>query len=249
MKTVLVTGGGGEIGSAICRKYAQEGFCVVATYRSDLKKANAMLATLKGEGHAVFKASNTNKTEIDQLQQFIVENYGRLDVLVNNAGITTPVAHDNLDELSDEWIDRIMQTNFRGGFAMVRAFRRLLEQTADYANQSSVVVNISSIAAQFGIGSNVAYCASKAAVDSMTRSLARALAPKIRVISVSPGWVLGDYTKSIDPDYIRAQKDATPLNRLASAKDVARAVWSVSENLTFSTGSIINVDGGRVLGK
>lgn len=249
MKTVLVTGGGGEIGSAICRKFDQEGYRVIATYRSDSDKANTMLASLSKSDHVVFKASNTNENEIELLRDFVAKNYGRLDVLVNNAGITTPVAHDDLEGLTNDYIDRIMQTNFRGGFAMIRSFRNLLLNTANATTEPSVVVNISSVAGQIGVGSNVAYCASKAAVDSMTRSLARALAPNIRVLSVSPGWVLGDYTKNIDPDYIKSQEHATPLSRLAKASDVAVAVWSAATQLTFSTGGIISVDGGRVLGK
>ncbi len=82
----------------------------------------------------------------------------------------------------------------------------------------------------------------------MTRSLARALAPKIRIVSVSPGWVLGDYAKKFDPEYIKAQSDATPLKRLASPQDVANAVLAVHKNLTFMTGNIVPVDGGRPLG-
>jgi len=109
------------------------------------------------------------------------------------------------------------------------------------------VVNISSVAAISGIGSNVAYCASKAAIDSITRSLARALAPNIRVVSVSPGWVLGEYTKNIDPQYLQTQIDKTPLGRLAGAEDVANTVFVLTTHLTFTTGSIIPVDGGRLL--
>ena len=98
-----------------------------------------------------------------------------------------------------------------------------------------------------GIGSNVAYCASKAALDSMTRSLARALAPKIRVVSVSPGWVLGEYAKTMDPTYIQQQTDLTPLKRLATPEDVAETVWAVATKLTMMTGNIVPVDGGRPL--
>jgi 3-oxoacyl-[acyl-carrier protein] reductase len=111
----------------------------------------------------------------------------------------------------------------------------------------ALIVNISSVAAISGIGSNVAYCASKAAVDSITRSLARALAPKIRVVSVSPGWVLGDYTQNIDPEYLQTQIDKTPLTRLASVEDVSNTVLALATHLTFTTGSIIPVDGGRLL--
>ena len=107
-------------------------------------------------------------------------------MLVNNAGVTRPVPHDDLDALDDELIDHIFQVNWRGAFATVRALRPLLA-----AGAGGVVVNISSVAGQTGLGSNIAYCASKAAMDSMTRSLARALAPQIRVVSVAPGWVEG----------------------------------------------------------
>jgi 3-oxoacyl-[acyl-carrier protein] reductase len=209
---VLVTGGAGEIGSAICRKFAENGYDIIATYNSNSAKADKLLAELNDiippsgvRGlHSIFHAPTTDPQKVAALKQFVLEKYGKLDVLVNNAGITTPVKHEDLDALSDEWIDKIMETNFRGGFAMVRAFKDLLspptpnggENAEQSYREAGVVVNISSIAGIYGIGSNVAYCASKAAVDSMTRSLARALAPKIRVVSVSPGFVEGEYTKS-----------------------------------------------------
>jgi 3-oxoacyl-[acyl-carrier protein] reductase len=110
-----------------------------------------------------------------------------------------------------------------------------------------LIVNISSVAAVTGIGSNVAYCASKAAIDSMTRSLGRALAPQIRVVSVSPGWVLGEYAKQIDPAYLKMQQDLTPLGRLATPEDVANTVLALATYLTFTTGNIVPVDGGRPL--
>jgi 3-oxoacyl-[acyl-carrier protein] reductase len=179
---------------------------------------------------------------LQELKLWLTERYGKLDLLVNNAGITTPVPHQDLEGLSDEWIDQIFQTNVRGAFAMIRICKDLLINSGN-----GLVVNISSVAAQTGVGSNVAYCASKAAMDSMTRSLARALAPQIRVVSVSPGWVLGDYAKSFPAEYIQTQADLTPLGRLATPEDVADAVYALSTYLTFTTGSIIPVDGGRPL--
>lgn len=244
MKVVLVTGGAGEIGSAICKKYAENGYAVVFTYNSNLQKAQKLFEKLHGNNHCFLQCSTINADSISNLKLKIEEKYGKLDVLVNNAGITTPVAHENLDGLSDEWIDIIMQTNFRGSFAMVRAMKGLLINSSE---TTGLIVNISSIAGIYGIGSNVAYCASKAALDSMTRSLARALAPKIRVVSVSPGFVEGEYTKSFDPAFLQNQKQNTPLGRFALADDVANAVFSVSDVLTFSTGNIITVDGGRLL--
>jgi 3-oxoacyl-[acyl-carrier protein] reductase len=259
MKTVLVTGGAGEIGSAICRKFAENNYGVIVTYNSNKEKAEKLLAELKlisereainrqstieSVEHCIFHAPTTDADKVATLKQFVLEKYGKLDVLVNNAGITTPVKHEDLDALSDEWIDKIMQTNFRGGFAMLRAFKDLLLKSTE---ETALVVNISSIAGIYGIGSNVAYCASKSAVDSMTRSLARALAPKIRVVSVSPGFVEGEYTKNFDPAFLKNQMDNTPLERFANGNDVANVVFAVATQLTFSTGNIITVDGGRLL--
>ena len=244
MKTVLITGGAGEIGSAICRKFAEDGFDVIITYNSNSQKAKKVLQSLPKGNHSIFHAPTTNAQKVAELKAFVAEKYGKLDILVNNAGITTPVPHHDLDSLTDEWIDKIMQTNFRGGFAMVRAMKDLLIQSTE---KTALIVNISSIAGIYGIGSNVAYCASKSAVDSMTRSLARALAPKIRVVSVSPGFVEGEYTKNFDPAFLKNQMDNTPLERFAMGEDVANAVFAVATQLTFSTGNIITVDGGRLL--
>lgn len=272
-KIALVTGGAGGIGSAICQKLAEEGASVIITYNSNAEKAEKLLTDLnqsstpnpqskilRGGNHSIFHAPTTDAEKLKSLAHFIKEQYGKLDILVNNAGITTPVPHHDLEGLSDEWIDKIMQTNVRGTFAMIRACKELLEisdskfqisedprNPKPETRNPSLVVNISSVAAITGIGSNVAYCASKAAADSMTRSLARALAPKIRVVSVSPGWVLGEYAKSFDPAYIKLQEDLTPLSRLATPEDVANTVYAVATYLTFTTGSIIPVDGGRPL--
>ncbi len=250
MRVILVTGGAGGIGSAICKKMAENGYSVIITYNSNAEKAEKLSQILRGGNHSIFHAPTTDAAKLKDLADFIKEKYGKLDILVNNAGITTPVPHDDLDGLSDEWIDKIMQTNVRGTFAMIRACKELLitaTQNSKRETQNSLVVNISSVAAVTGIGSNVAYCASKAAVDSMTRSLARALAPKIRVVSVSPGWVLGEYAKSVDPAYLKMQEDLTPLSRLATPEDVANTIYALATYLTFTTGSIIPVDGGRAL--
>ncbi len=241
-KVALVTGGGGGIGSAICRRLATAGAQVVVNYKSNAEKAQAVAATLAGENHLVIQASVTDSMALAAMAQQVAAHYGKLDLLVNNAGITRPVPHDDLDSLDDAWIDRIFQTNVRGAFACVRAFKDLL-----MADAGGTVINISSIAGRTGVGSNVAYCASKAAMDSLTRSLARALAPKIRVVSVAPGWVWGEYAARFSEDYIQEQIDKTPLGRIAQPEDVAEAVLAVATQLTFSTGCIIPVDGGRPL--
>lgn len=239
----VVTGASGGIGSAICKRLADAGAKVVVTFTKDETKAKTLANSLRGDGHLVIKNLVDDSASCNQLADELKKHFGGIDLLVNCAGITTPVPHADLDSLTDEWIDKIFQVNWRGSFAMIRAFKPLLEK-----REQSTVINISSIAGVTGVGSNVAYCASKAAMDSMTRSLARALAPKIRVVSVSPGWVLGEYAKRFDPAYIQAQVDATPLKKLATPEDVAETVWAVHTKLTMMTGNIVTVDGGRPLG-
>lgn len=238
----LVTGGGGGIGSAIARRLASAGASLVLTYNQDAQKAQTALDSLSGENHLMTQTSVTDSEALAELAEIIKQRYGRLDILVNNAGISRIVPHGDLDALDDELIDDIFRTNWRGALACVRAFRELLA-----ANGNGLVTNISSIAARTAVGSNLAYCASKAALDSMTMSLARALAPQIRVVAVSPGWVDGEYARRADPAYLQEQIERTPLGRIASPEDVAEAVYAVAVGLPFTTGAIIPVDGGRPL--
>ena len=242
-RVALVTGAAGTIGSAICHTLAVAGCAVVVTYRQSKAEAKALLADLPGQGHTLIQADVTDTASLTRLAEQLGATYGRLDILVNNAGMTRFVSHDDLDALEDALIDDIFRTNWRGAFAAVRACRALLE-----ASGAGVIVNISSVAGTTGQGSNVAYCASKAALDSLTRSLARALAPTIRVVSVAPGLVEGEYTKAFDSDWSQAQTEHTLLGRLASADEVAAAVYAACAYLTCSTGCVIPVDGGRPLG-
>jgi NAD(P)-dependent dehydrogenase (short-subunit alcohol dehydrogenase family) len=127
----------------------------------------------------------------------------------------------------------------------VRAFRPMLEKSV--LPGGGVVVNLSSAAGNIAIGSNVMYCASKAALDSMTKSLARALAPRVRVVSVSPALVDTEFVKSLDKDWHDEQSARTPMGRLATPDEVGTAVRAVIDTLTFTTGCVIQVDGGRTL--
>jgi 3-oxoacyl-[acyl-carrier protein] reductase len=242
-RVALVTGASGGIGSAIARRLAGDGFDVLVGYHAAASKAEALVAELPAGDHRALQVSVDDSAQLDTVAAQVAELHGRLDVLVNCAGVTEPVPHDDLDGLTDELIDRIFVTNWRGPFATIRAVRWLLEQS-----ESAVVVNISSVAGVTGQGSNVAYCASKAALDSMTRSLGRSLGPEIRVVSVSPGWVRGEYADRMPPEVLRVQEDATPLRRLATPDDVAAAVSAVVTDLPFTTGTAIPVDGGRPLG-
>jgi len=249
----VVTGAAGGIGSAISRRLAEAGAKLVLLYRHNAQGAQALVASLPGSDHLPLQADVTDSASLRRAASAIQARYGKLDVLVNNAGMTRQVVHQDLEGLDDDLIDQIFRTNWRGAFACVRAFHGLLEKAASIdvsagqAAQASTVVNISSVAGQIGLGSNVAYCASKAALDSLTRSLARALAPKVRVVSVSPGWVLGEYAAKMDPAMIETQRQKTPLGKLSTAEDVAETVYAVIAHLRQSTGCIIPVDGGRPL--
>ena len=241
----VVTGGAGSMGTVICGALAREGMRVVVGYNRSAQKAKSLAASLPGEGHAALPAQVTDTAALAGLAAEIERRYGVCDVLVNCAGVTRFVPHGDLDALDDELIDAILSTNVRGAFASVRALRPLLDKSKQAGG--AVVVNISSIAALTAMGSNVMYCASKAAVDNMTKSLARALAPGIRVVSVAPGVVDNDFIRSMDAKWLEEQVSRTPLKRLAAPAEVASAVIAAVKHLTFTNGSILPVDGGRPL--
>ncbi len=238
----VVVGGSGAIGSAICRHFAEAGATCIVTYNRGKEAAKNLLPSLPGKGHWAANVPFEDGSALNILAADFEAKHGRLDVLVNCAGITRYVPHNDLDALDDRLIDDIFRVNWRGPFAAVRAFRKLL-----LAGEGGLVINISSIAGVTAMGSNVAYCASKAALDSMTKSLARALAPEIRVVSVSPGLVDTDFVKGLDKKWRNEQAARTPLKRLASADEIGAATLAVVTHFRYATGCIFPVDGGRPL--
>jgi 3-oxoacyl-[acyl-carrier protein] reductase len=241
-KVAIVTGGAGGLGSAICRSLAEAGASVVIGYHRSQAQAEQLATMLPGAGHAALAAPVTDSAAMKALADTVQARYSRADILVNCAGITRFVQHADLEALDDTLIDEIFAVNVRGVLASVRAFKALLA-----ANGNGLVVNISSIAGATAMGSNVAYCASKAAVNNLTLSLARALAPAIRVVSVSPGLSDTEFVQSLDKNWRDEQASRTPLKRLASPDEVADAVVAAATHLRFTTGAIIPVDGGRPL--
>ncbi len=240
----LITGGAGGIGSAIARRLARAGVTCALTYSRSREAAEQLAQELPATGsadHFAFCAPVEDSAAQAALAREVEERFGRLDLLVNNAGVSQAIPPEDLDSLTDDLIDRIFRVNVRGAIASVRALRPLLALSGD-----GLVVNISSIAGRTAIGSNIAYCASKAALDNLTMSLARALAPQIRVVSVSPGFVDGEYARRM-PELLKQQGDLTPLGRVATAEDVAEAVYVAAAQLRFTTGAILPVDGGRPL--
>ena len=241
-KVAVICGGSGGIGAASAGLLAAAGATVVVGYHSNAGKAEAVAAGLAGTGHLALPAPMTDSAALDRLAATVGNRFGRADILVNSAGMTKPVAHKELDGLTDELIDEVFKVNWRGPFAAVRAFRQLLAAGGD-----GLIVNISSIAATTGIGSSIAYCGAKAGLDIMSVALARALAPEIRVLVVSPGVVDTEFVAGRTAEANAKIAAGTPLKRVASTDEVARAVLACATHLTFSTGSIIQVDGGRHL--
>jgi 3-oxoacyl-[acyl-carrier protein] reductase len=247
-QVAVVTGGAGGLGAAICRGLADAGCTVVVGYNRSESAAQVLVDTLKPAAmpHSALPVQVTDATALAALAGEVESRYCRCDILVNCAGTTKFIAHHDLDGLDDSLFDHILKTNVRGPFAMVRALKPLLAAKRE-GGGTGLVVNISSIAAVTAMGSNVAYCASKAAVDNMTKSLARALAPAIRVLSVSPGLADTDFVKSLDVSWRDEQAARTPLKRLALPQEVADAVIAAATHLRFTTGAVIPVDGGRPL--
>jgi 3-oxoacyl-[acyl-carrier protein] reductase len=241
-RVAVVTGASGGLGSAISRRLASAGGKIVVVYHRGEERARALVASLSGDDHLLAQAAVDDSAALARLAASVAERYGTVDVLVNNAGITRFIPYNDLDALDDTIIDEIFRVNWRGAFACVRAFRSMLADGG-----GGVIVNISSISASLGTGSNVAYAASKAALNSMTASLARALAPKIRVVSVSPGLVQTDHLDRMDSGWADQQRARTPLGRLVTPDEVADAVLAVVTMLPHTTGVTIPLDGGRPL--
>ncbi|MCY1486233.1 3-alpha-hydroxycholanate dehydrogenase (NADP(+)) [compost metagenome] len=245
-KTVLLIGGNGAIGAATGRLFAEAGATVLITHtpseQSVLSADAALSSFANAERHARYAVDITDSSALSGLASTIEQKFGRLDILVNAAGFTKPIAHRHLDALTDELIDEIFKVNWRSQFAAIRAFAPLLKKSGD-----GLVVSISSIAAFTGIGSNIAYCAAKAGIDVMTKALARVLAPEVRVLAVSPGVVDTQFVSGRDSGFNEKVAASTPLARIGEVDDIAAAILACATLLVFSTGHIIQVDGGRAL--
>ena len=244
-KVALVIGGAGGIGAATARLMAQAGARVVITHREGSDKAaaaSAILAGLEGEGHAAFPADVADSASLTALRSSIEARLGRLDILVNSSGFTKPIPHDDLEALDDAFIDRMFAVNWRGQFAAIRTLVPMLKASGD-----GLIVSVSSVSGTTGSGSDIAYCATKAGIDVMTKSLARVLAPQVRVLGVAPGAVDTGFVPGRGPEYNAKAAATTPMKRIALAEDVAAAILACATHLGFSTGTIILVDGGRSL--
>jgi 3-oxoacyl-[acyl-carrier protein] reductase len=242
-QVAVIAGGAGAIGYASALRLARLGARIVLLARGDLAAASAKAAQLPGDGHLAVFADIADGASLVASAAQVAAVCGRADILINSAGMTRAVPHHDLDALTDELIDQVFVANWRGPFSTIRAFAGLLR-----ASGRGLVVNISSIAGSTGNGSNVAYCGAKAGLDMMAMSLGRALSPHIRVINVAPGVVDSDFVPGRDAAWNDKQAATTPMKRIGHADDIAAAVEACATTLLFSTGTTIQVDGGRHLG-
>ena len=239
-KVAVVTGGG--IGAATVRMLADEGASVVICYNKGVERAQALLKQLPKADHRTQHLALEDSAAVRQAADEIAKAYGRADILVNSAGFTRPIPHAQLDALDDALLDSILIANVRGPFSMIRALVPLLRVGGD-----SVIVNVSSISAFTGSGSNIGYCAAKAALDTMTLSLARVLGPAIRVLCVSPAAVATDFVAGRDRPALEKIAQGTPLKRVVEPEDIARTIMACITHLKVSTGTKIIADAGRFL--
>lgn len=242
-RVAVITGGTGAIGLACAHRLAQLGAqCVLLYHREASDSALAKAQALSGSGHTAMQVQVTDSASLKQVADAVAQRYGRVDMLINSAGYTKPIPAADLEALSDELIDDMLRVNFRGVMASIRAFMPLLQAHGD-----GLVVNISSIAAFTGTGSNLAYVAAKAATDVVGDALAKAFAPKVRVVSVSPGVVDTRFVPGRGADFNQKAAATIPLQRVGTADDVAAAVQACATSLRYMTGTRLVVDGGRHL--
>lgn len=241
-RTVLVTGGSGGIGRAVSARLAELGARIAVGYNARAEVAEDVVSGLRGDGHCAIRISIEDPASIAEARAALEARWGYLDALVNSGGATTPVPASDLDALTDKIFDRAVLLNLRGPFATIRAMRPLLER-----GENAAIVNISSIAARTGIGSSLAYLAAKGGLDSLTIALAKVLAPKVRVFSVSPAGVDTDFVPSRTREQLERTAEKLPLRRVTTPDDVARATVACIVSLTSSTGIVIPVDEGRHL--
>jgi len=241
-KTAFVTGASDGIGAATARALAAEGARVVIGYHNGKSRSEALCADLPGEGHVIQQIDIGDPASVSAAAARIAEQFTTLDILVNSAGATQPIPHADLDTLDEGLFDRLLHLNAGGPFSVIRRHMPLLQ-----ASGEAVVVNVSSISAFTGSGSNIAYCAAKAALDTMTKSFARAFGPEVRFLAVSPAAVATGFVAGRDRAALENAARSVPLGRVVEPEDVASAILACITHLKSATGTTIVVDGGRQL--
>jgi 3-oxoacyl-[acyl-carrier protein] reductase len=250
----IVTGSASGLGAATAAILAKGGARIVVNYSNSKKEAEETADLCrKAGGEIVVVQGDVSRDEDCKKIVAAAAPWGRLDALINNAGTTKHMAHDNLDGLSAEDFQRIFAVNTIGPYQMIRAARSLLETAAKASGRASAVVNVSSVAGISGVGSSVAYAASKGALNTMTYSLARALAPLIRVNTVCPGYIDTPwFTKGRGEAGAKQVRDnvvaRVPLKVASSADNIAQLVcFLAGPSSSHMTGELVRMDAGMHL--
>jgi ketoreductase RED2 len=234
-KVVLITGSSSGIGEATARAFDAEGASVVVNSVTSVEAGEKVAASLS-DGYYV-QADVADPAACEALIAKTIERFGRLDVLVNNAGVTKVIAHHDLDAVDDETFRRILEVNVIGTFRLTRLAMPHLKATGDGA-----VINVTSVAGLRPTGSSVPYAVSKAALNHLSALLGNVMGPEVRVNAVAPGLVRTPWTADWGPVH-DAMSTAAPLGRSGEPEDIAQAIVGVAAN-RYVTGQVIVVDGG-----
>jgi 3-oxoacyl-[acyl-carrier protein] reductase len=250
LQAAIVTGGGTGVGRATTLRLAQLRCSVLVNYSRSRAEAEQTVAEAQALGARAiaFAADVSDDGAVREMVAKAVETFGRLDLLVNNAGTTRFIPAPDLDQVTDEDWQRILMVNLVGPFHCARAVREPM-----LASGGGQIINVSSVAAYIGKGSSIPYAASKAALNNLTIALARTLAPQIRVNAVAPGLIAGRWLQQgLGKSYeatMRAGRRANPLGKVCSPDDVAATILSLATGSPLITGQVLVVDGGMLVGK
>jgi 3-oxoacyl-[acyl-carrier protein] reductase len=245
-KVALITGGGTGIGRAISLSLAREGASVAINYSKSEAEAAGTASDLRAlvAKSVIVKADVSSDKAVRDMVSEVHRQWGRLDILVNNAGFTRFIDHANLEAMEEPIWDRIFAVNLKGLFFCCRAVAPIMKKQG-----SGRIINIASVAGITGNGSSIAYCASKAGVISVTKSLARVMAPEVSVNAIAPGLIDTRWLDGVErADTMRKNfQNAALLKRVGTPEDVAEVALSMAAEWNFVTGQVVVVDGGRTV--
>ena len=247
-KAAIVTGAGTGVGAATARALAARGCAVLVNYSRSKDAAERVAGEVEAAGvkSLAFGADVADDAACRDMVATAQQAFGRLDVLVNNAGVTTFIPHQNLEDVDDAAWKSILDVNLKGPFQCARAAKDAMEESG-----GGEIVNVSSIAGLVGQGSSIPYCASKAALNNLTVTLARVMAPKIRVNAVAPGFIDGNWLQEGLGDAFDAVKKVyqgrAALGRVCTPEDVSAGILALIEGPDLVTGHVIPVEGGALI--
>lgn len=242
-QVAIVTGSATGVGRATALMLAREGAHLVINYtRSEAEARETVLAVeALGRRALLVRADVSDERQVLAMVEQTVDAFGRLDILVNNAGTTRVVPFKDLDGLTEDVWDRLFAVNVKGTFFCTRAAARVMQSRG-----SGCIVNVASTAGLTASGSSIAYAATKAAIISLTKTTAIALAPAIRVNAVAPGYTDTRWNAG-QREMLQKWVERAPLKRCAEAEDVAEVIVSLITSASFVTGQVVTIDGGHFL--